>query len=238
MLGRFLEISIHAPDMLESVSFYDRLGLTQAVTGDVWSHAYGVVTDGHMAIGLHAYEFPSPALVWVRPQLAAFARELESRGITLDFLKTGDDQFNELGFVDPDGQMITLLEARTYSPPSTPLARPAAGFFHEYRYPVRQLDQAVTFWDAMGFVATASNDTAPGPATALTSDGIDLCVYESSRRELPVLVFSTADLDRSLSSLVQRGLDPKPQQDEILALPCLSLRAPEGTHIRIIQDPD
>ncbi len=237
MLGRFLEISSHAPDLLESLNFYERLGLAQAVAGDVWSHAYGVVTDGHVAIGLHAYEFASPALVWVRPSLASFARELESRGISLEFLKSGEDQFNELGFLDPDGQMITLLEARTYSPSSTAVARPAAGFFREYRYPVRRLDQAIAFWESLGFVATDTSDTGPAPRAALTSDGIDLCLYESGRREPPVLVFSSGDLDASLDALVRRGLEPKTAEDPILAAPCLALRAPEGNHIRIVCDP-
>ena len=237
MLGRFLEISAHAPDLLESLNFYERLGLAQAVTGDVWSHAYGVVTDGHVAIGLHAYEFPSPALVWVRPKLAAFARELEARGIGLEFLKSGEDQFNELGFLDPDGQMITLLEARTYSPSSTPVARPAAGFFGEYRYPVKRLDQAIAFWESLGFVATDTSDAGPTPRAALTSDGIDLCLYESGRRETPALVFYSGDLDASLDLLVQRGLEPKAEEDEILVAPCLALRSPEGTRIRIVCDP-
>lgn len=236
MLGRFLEVSVHAPDVLASLAFYERLGLTQAVAGDIWKHQYGVVSDGTVAIGLHAYEFASPALVWVRPRLAEFARQLDAGGVPLEFLKTGDEQFNELGFLDPDGQMITLLEARTFSPPSTPPPPPAAGFFREYRYPVRRLDEAVAFWESMGFVATEVVE-GPGARAALTSDGIDLCIYESNRREPPALVFSSADLARTGELLNGRELAPAPGEDPVSAGPCLTLQAPEGTWICILCDP-
>ena len=80
-LGQFLEISIHAPDVPASMDFYRRLGLSEAVTGDVWEHAYGVMTVGQVALGLHAYEFPSPALTWVCPGIPDAARRLTSAGI-------------------------------------------------------------------------------------------------------------------------------------------------------------
>jgi len=142
MLGRFLEISCHAPDVLASLSYYESLGLTQATVGDIWRHPYAVITDGQVAIGLHAYPFDGPALTWIRPDLTRYAREIEAQGIELQFLKAGEDQFNELGFLDPDGQMITLLEARTFSPPSTMPPIPLIGFFQEYRFPVRRIDPA------------------------------------------------------------------------------------------------
>lgn len=236
LLGRFLEVSLHAPELLESLGFYERLGLTQAVAGDIWEHGYGVVSDGTVAFGLHAYEFPSPALVWVRPQLAESARQLEARDIPLEFIKMGEDQFNELGFLDPDGQMITLLEARTFSPPSTPPPPPAAGFFREYRYPVRRLDEAIGFWESMGFVATEVSE-GPGARAALTSDGIDLCVYESSRREPPELVFASTDLARTGEQLSGRDLAPATGEDAVSGGPCLTLRAPEGTSICILCEP-
>jgi molybdate transport system substrate-binding protein len=52
----------------------------QAAVGDTWSHAYAVVTDGRLHLGLHGYEFDSPALTWVRPDLAVHAAALESLG--------------------------------------------------------------------------------------------------------------------------------------------------------------
>ena len=52
-LGRFHELTLPTPDIRASVEFYERLGFWQAETGDAWSHPYGVVTDGRIALGLH-----------------------------------------------------------------------------------------------------------------------------------------------------------------------------------------
>ena len=88
MLGRFLEVSIHTPDVPASLEFYESLGFVQAAVGDTWSHAYAVVTDGRLHVGLHGHEFDSPALTWVRPDLAGRATALVSLGIEFAFAKT------------------------------------------------------------------------------------------------------------------------------------------------------
>ena len=70
MIGRFLEISVHAPDTLASLEFYEALGFSQAATGEAWPYPYAVVTDGRLGIGLHQRELPqSPLLSFVLPDL-------------------------------------------------------------------------------------------------------------------------------------------------------------------------
>ena len=230
VLGRFLEISIYAPDVPASLDFYRRLGLVEAVTGDIWDHAYGVVTDGQVALGLHAYEFPSPALTWVCPGIPEAAASLTAADVELAFLKTGDERFNELGFIDPDGQMVTLLEARTYSPPAGRPPPPAAGFFRELRYPVRVVAETTAFWEDLGFVATGDD---PRQAS-LTGDGLAILGYESRRREAPGLVFEAVDLPAAAERLEARQLSPAPVTDPVSGDRALSLTAPEGTPVTIL----
>jgi catechol 2,3-dioxygenase-like lactoylglutathione lyase family enzyme len=231
--GRFLEISIHSADVSASLDFYRRMGLIEAEPGDVWSHHYAVVSDGHVAVGLHGYEFNSPALCWTVPGIATLAPKFEDAGIGLDFLKTGYEEFNELGFRDPDGQMLTLLEARTFSP-ALEIPRPACGFFSEYRYPVRDLALAVAFWEARGFVATDWHDS-PVPQAALTSDGIDLNLYNTVQRDSPALVFETDNQERAMTELEAARLEPKLQTDPVRRTESLCLTAPEGTPIIIVE---
>lgn len=235
MLGRFLEISCHAPDVLASLGFYESLGLTQATAGDIWPHPYAVVTDGTMAIGLHAYEFAGPALTWTHPDLTLYAQQLEAEGLSLEFFKTGEEHFNELGFLDPDGQMVTLLEARTFSPPSSPPPAPLIGFFQEYRFGVRRIDDTIAFWEPKGFVATEVVREGPDRA-ALTSNGIDLCVYQTSRRVSASLVFAVADLAEARTALTKRNLAPDSVHDGVLGVPALSLTAPEGTSVLVVAE--
>jgi catechol 2,3-dioxygenase-like lactoylglutathione lyase family enzyme len=231
--GRFLEISIHSPDVRASLDFYTRMGLVEAEPGDVWDHHYAVVSDGRIALGLHGYEFVSPALCWVLPGIAAFAPTLDEAGIELQFVKTGYEEFNELGYLDPDGQMLTVLEARTYSP-SGEAPKPACGFFSEYRYPVHDLDASVTFWEQQGFVATGRQQ-APQAQVSLTSDGIDLCLFIASKREKPTLVFEAVDLEQAADKLRSARLAPTASDDPVRGVPALTISAPEKTPIVIVQ---
>jgi catechol 2,3-dioxygenase-like lactoylglutathione lyase family enzyme len=234
MLGRFLEISIHCPSVRESMEFYERLGLVLAATNDIWRHQYAVVTDGRVALGLHAYDFPSPSLTWVHADLARHALTLADRGIHFEFMKTGEEEFNEAGFRDPDGQMVTLLEARTFSPVPVAPAGPVIGYFREYRYPVRSVTNSARFWEPLGFVAMKPDDDEQGPMV-LTSDGIDLCLFEGAAQR-PQLVFESRDLSGSIAALVARGISGDLVPDLAGNGEALEIRAPEGTRIVITRE--
>src|SRR5512135_1588053 len=133
MLGRFLEISVRVSDILESLAFYESLGFVQAAVGDTRPYPYAVVTDGRLILGLHAAPVDSPCLTWTHPDLKSHAPKLQSLGIEFARAEFGDDAFHELAFWDPAGQMVTILEARTYSPPSAGDVRQSSlGYFEEY----------------------------------------------------------------------------------------------------------
>ncbi|MBW3567115.1 MAG: hypothetical protein KY410_03995, partial [Proteobacteria bacterium] len=205
MLGSFLEISVYSPDVLESLGFYERLGFSQIPTNDAWTHPYGVVTDGRCFIGIHAYEFPGPSLTFVAPELRKRVEPLEAAGVEFEFLKLADDQFHELGFLAPDDQMVTLLEARTFSPPASGLPESLLGFFVEYRIPVEDRDAAVAQWLRLGMMEGEPVDTFHDTATVCYS-GLNVGLGESRRLKKPELVFHVTDLPARLSRLEQLGI--------------------------------
>ncbi len=84
----------------------------------------------------------------------------EILGIELTSCNIGLDQFNEhQGFLDPDGQPITLLEARTYSPVHESELKPSVcGYFLEYRIPVHDLEASTRFWESLGLIVTPRED--------------------------------------------------------------------------------
>jgi catechol 2,3-dioxygenase-like lactoylglutathione lyase family enzyme len=237
VLGRFLEISIHAPDVAASLAFYESLGLVQLPVGDTWKHAYGVVSDGHCVLGLHSYPFDSPALTFVQAGLAAHAPRLRELGIEFAFAKLGEEQFHELGFLDPDGQMVTLLEARTWSPSGAAFARGDGllGHFEEIALPVRDLERTRAFWESLGGVAFAG---AGGPLrrTGVLASGLSLGLYEYPL-PAPALVFSDLAHEERIERLraaghevdarLPRGLAPR---DAAL------LQAPEGTLLLLLRE--
>ncbi|CAN5349380.1 hypothetical protein BH24PSE2_BH24PSE2_11800 [soil metagenome] len=161
VIGRFLELSVQTSDVLDSIAFYEALGFRQCGVGDTWRHPYAVMSDGRLFLGLHEYAFDSPALTFVRPDLAAHLPALEGRGVQFAFRKTRDSEFNEAGFTDPDGQMIALLEARTFSPPDfTARDFSALGSFRDYRLPVTNLSAALAFWYSLGALPEEGRDDA------------------------------------------------------------------------------
>ena len=218
MLGRFQEISIATADIRASVEFYESLGFTQAPTTDTWSHPYGVLTDGRLFIGLHERRAPSPTLTFVLPGIASQLGLFESHGIALTVRKTSEDVFNEISFLDPFGQAVTVLEARTYSPVARgPAEVSLCGYFEEMSMPARNFETAKAFWEPLGFVAT---DEAEVPYVHLpfTSDHLDIAFHRPRTFDMPLLVFRDHEMPARIAQLrdqgirmsdeLPRGLDP------------------------------
>lgn len=235
MLGSFLEISVYSPNVLESLGFYERLGFSQVVTNDTWTHPYGVVTDGRCFIGIHAHEFPGPSLTFVAPELRKRVESLEAAVVEFEFLKLADDQFHELGFLAPDDQMVTLLEARTFSPPAPGLPESLLGFFVEYRIPVENRDAAVAHWLRLGMIEGEPADTFHDTATVCCS-GLNIGLGESPRLKKPVLVFHVIDLPAHLARLEQRGITTQTSGTEKSRPSVAHLVAPEGTRLLLLED--
>ncbi len=236
MLGSFLEISVHAPEIRESLEFYEALGFRQATVGETWSHPYAVVTDGRLLLGLHGYEFDSPALTWSRANIPALVADLDAAGIRPEFAKLKDDEFNEAGFVDPDGQMVAVLEARTYSP--VPLDADLSGRlgrFLQFRYAVRSVEDSTAFWEPLGFVAHAEGD---GEAL-LVSDGINIGLYEARRRSNPALVFEAESLGAAAEAVQALDLELEPAPGSVWRAGRAGVvRAPEGTPLVVVEADD
>lgn len=195
MLGRFHELSVPTEDIRGSIAFYEQLGFVQAQTGDAWRHPYAVMTDGRIALGLHQESSWQPSLTYVHEQIARHVTEFESRGLELEFAHIGDDRFNELGVRDPAGQLIRLVEARTYSPVAPLQAASRCGHFAHLSMPVRDHGAAQSFWESLGFVALEPC-ADPYPHLPLTSDYLDVAFHEPRTAREPMLVF----LDEAHSS--------------------------------------
>jgi catechol 2,3-dioxygenase-like lactoylglutathione lyase family enzyme len=238
-LGRFLEISIGTPVIRESLDFYESLGFVQAAVGETWSHPYAVVTDGHLFIGLHGRAIESPTLTFVLPDLQLGVGRLQERGVTLEGERFGEDVFNQAQLRDPGGLGVTLLEARTFSPPQldAPIES-ACGYFAELGMPARDTDAARAFWESLGFVALAE-EPRPFPRTPLVSDGLDLALYRTRALRQPVLTFEDSDMSQRLARLRERGMKVSDEMPDTLDEAGNGvLIAPEGTRLLLLTAAD
>jgi catechol 2,3-dioxygenase-like lactoylglutathione lyase family enzyme len=238
MLGRFLEISVATADARASLEFYESLGFGQALVGDVRDHAYAVVSDGRLYLGLHQREMPSPTLTWVRSDLVRHAGELQATGVELLRAQLDEESFHELEFEDPSGQAVALIEARTFSPPAAAALRPSQlGYFEEIGIPTRDLGRSGAFWESLGLV-TFDPEDHPFPKVVAAATGINLGLYDAELSR-PVLTFSHPDVAQQIGSLRERGhrfLDrlPRGLDPGTNAM----LLAPEGTWLLLTQATD
>jgi catechol 2,3-dioxygenase-like lactoylglutathione lyase family enzyme len=238
VLGRFLEFSVATPDIRASLDFYSRLGFTQAQVGEAWTHPYAVVTDGRVYLGLHQEFVPAPAVTFVKPDLLRHSSALERLGLQFEFRRLGNDVFNELGWLDPSGHLIRLVEARTFSP-SKRLASDTSlcGYFLEIALPAASRDEAKDFWEKFGFVGIEEPD-APLPHVSCTSDSIDIGLYEPAHLLGPTLLFETGDVAGTLARLADVGVLPTGQVPlPLRQRPAAALMAPEGTPILVVSAP-
>ncbi|MGB6605760.1 MAG: hypothetical protein WA747_05490 [Steroidobacteraceae bacterium] len=205
-LGRFHELSLAAADIRASVDFYERLGFSQATTADSFTHPYGVLTDGRLCLGLHQRAAAPPTLTFVHADIARCVPAFASLGIGLTVCHTGEEVFNEIGFTDPFGNPVTILEARTYSPVTRePTEVSLCGEFAEVSLPAADFAAAQAFWEPLGFVAMGETD-APYPHLALTSDHLDLAFHRPGTCDRALIVFRAPDMAERVARLELLGV--------------------------------
>lgn len=233
MLGRFLEISVHTPDILDSLGFYKALGFTELAIGDVWSHKYMVVSDGDLCIGLHERVFDSPALTFVHRKLAKRARAMSDHGFEFSFLKLDDDVFNELGFVDRDGHMITMIEARTFSPADDEIDDSLCGSWFETTLPARDAMRAGRFWAPLAPKVLRLREE---PTTHMRFDagGMALGLSESIALDRPGLCFKCHDRKRVTDAMALHGF--RSQRYPGFEGAFVVVESPEGTRLYLFDE--
>jgi catechol 2,3-dioxygenase-like lactoylglutathione lyase family enzyme len=238
MLGRLLEIGIATQDIRASVEFYERLGFTQAQTGDTWTHPYGVLTDGRVCIGLHQSRLESPALTFVHPGVARYAAALERLGVELTTANVDSEVFNELAFRDPAGHLVRLLEARTYSPADrTPDDPSLCGNFRGISLPTMDVAQGSRFWQALGLAAAEEEEAQPYPHLSLRHEDLDLALHAPRFCAEPLLVFCDSEMTARIARLREDGAGPvEPPPRGLGTHANALLRAPEGTALLLLQE--
>jgi len=232
VLGRFLEFSLATPDIQASLDFYTRLGFSQADVGDAWLHPYAVVTDGRICLGLHQGTIPAPSITFVKPDLLRHLETLEDLGLEFEFRHLGNDVFNEVGWFDPNGQLVRLIEARTFSP-SKRIGTDTSqcGYFLEIALPAPNLEVSKAYWEQFGFVGMDEWDDRL-PHVSCTSDYVDLGLYDPSHLRRSTLRFEVDDVGGTLARLAEIGISPAGEiPSPLRKIPAAVLIAPEGTPI-------
>jgi hypothetical protein len=168
----------------------------------------------------------------VRPGLLKHLDALEKLGVQFEFRRLGNDVFNEVGWFDPAGQLIRLIEARTFSPSKrivTDTSR--CGYFLEIALPAPDLDASKAYWEQFGFVGIDEREDRL-PHVSCTSDYVNLGLYDPSHLRRSTLRFEADDVGGTLARLAEVGITPRGEIPPPLQHgPAAVLIAPEGTPI-------
>ena len=233
MLGDFLEFSVRTPDILDSLAFYKNLGFAELESGDIWPHRYAVVSDGELNIGLHERDFASPAITFVQHDLAKEARSMSDHGFDFAFLRVDEDVFNELGLRDRDGHMVTMVEARTFSPADDDLDDSICGGWFELSLPTRDAVRAARFWAPLAPELLRIREE-PTTHMRFNAGGISLGLSESIALDSPSLCFNCRDKAAAKAAVKKHGV--KREKYPGFEGAFLMLEAPEGTRLYLYDE--
>jgi len=216
------------------VEFYERLGLTQATTTDTFAHPYGVLSDGRLCLGVHERAGPSPVLTFVHPGIARHLGAFAAAGIELTTCRIGEEVFNEVGFADPFGHAVAVLEARTYSPVARALSETSlCGDFALVSLPAADFAAAQAFWEPLGFVA-AGERLEPYATLELTSDHVDIAFHAPRISSRPMVVFRDPAMRARLERLRELGVEMSAPPPGLSAAANARLESPEGTVLLLL----
>jgi predicted lactoylglutathione lyase len=235
MLGRFFAFSLAARPIAASYEFYGALGFRSIPVGDAENAPSAAFYDGAIALGIHDAGEPAARLTFVRPNLKQYVRALRRLGVTVEHAELADHRFNHVDFLDPNGQAVRLIEARTF-PPGIWDERnvSACGAFLEYSVPTQSIESSRTFWEALGFVALAAGND-PHPWLRLAGRGLVLGLHEARFR--PGLTFQAKFVSARYEYFKAKNFSPKAGCPLAPAAhPSATLFAPEGTPLYLLQE--
>lgn len=208
MLGSVLEVGVATRDIGASVAFYERLGFGNAVTGDLWTHHYGVMTCRGLCLGLHGLRRPSPWLAFAREDVAGLARDLDLAGLALVSARLGSEDFHELELRDPSGLVLRVQEARSFPPPRGVPPLTLLGRFETLSLPLADFDAGAAFWERLGAVVT--RETLPFKRLRVELAGFALGFHRPTVHDEPMLLFEQPDLQTAAGILEDLGFGTAP----------------------------
>jgi hypothetical protein len=159
----------------------------------------------------------------VRRNLAHHVRRNELDGALFEFMRLGDDEFNEAVQVDPDSTLMIMLEARTFSPGITNAdCAPVIGRLDHIALPCKRLDATLAFWQEYGFISVESGTEG---TAELHFPGVAIHLREGTR--YAELQFRPTRFNSIMDAVERTSIGTRPTTNGFY------LTAPEGTRLVI-----
>ena len=242
ILGEISALTITAPNLEESLAYYQLLGFKELYRAD-WPFPWIQITDGTLLIMLRDGKEPYLALTYYVKEIDKVAAMLEAKGIAFIHKPKDTDMIKRYLLQSPDGTNISLVniiegfkqpEGPTrLTMPQTDYFNPekyvnkTCGMFGELAHPVKDIEASIAFWELLGF-ATLSKFTSPYP-WAILSDGLSVVgLHQATHLTAPTITYFAADMKDKIERLKTSGIN---NYDESRGAGNLILSTPEGQKI-------
>ncbi|GAB4235075.1 MAG: hypothetical protein Kow00109_08240 [Acidobacteriota bacterium] len=206
-LGNFVEIALNVPDLARSLPFYERMGfdkLDQAWEPWPWV----ILSDGAVTLQLNQGTPGLPVLAYIAGDMEQRITALEASGVRVERTLGGRGEPRAV-FRAPAGLEVALVD---YPARRIPRGEGGSycklGSFGELAWPVEEVEEAVRFWQGLGFEKRRGH-RLPYP-WAILSDGLmTLGLYATRDVEKPALVYYANNPAERLEMLATEGFEPQ-----------------------------
>jgi hypothetical protein len=158
---------------------------------------------------------------------------MADHGFEFCVLRVDEDVFNELTFADRDGNLISLVEARTFSPADDDLRVSVCGQFFELTLPSQDAMRAGLFWAPLAPQILRVREE-PTTHMRFLAGQVSLGVSESIALDAPSLSFKCTDRAALAEVIERHGMKTRKFPGFEGAF-CV-LQAPEGTRLYLFDE--
>lgn len=202
-----VRLELTSRDLLESLTWWARLGFSPIRRpGDRVDSAL-TLTDGQIVITLVRRSQPSPALIFSTDDLEGTKRTLDALGYRTD-AATQDSVLREIRLRSPNNVFSTIRPKKVETEVRTTTElNPVCGKLTELSTAAEVLDVEKQWWAKLGFTV-ARGDTVPYPFVNMTSGFTELGIHQG--RDVPslTLTYFMPDMAQRINRLRNQGIEP------------------------------
>lgn len=202
-----VRVELSSRDLLESLTWWARLGFSPIRRpGDRVDSAL-TLTDGQIVITLVRRSQPSPALIFSTDDLEAMKRTLDAMGYRTD-AATQDSVLREIRLRSPNDVFVTIRPKKVETEVRvTTELNPVCGKLTELSTAADVLDVEKQWWTKLGFTV-ARGDTVPYNFVNMTSGFTEIGIHQGRNIPSLTLTYFMPDMAQRISRLSNQGVEP------------------------------
>ncbi len=206
-IGSAVRLELASRDLLESLTWWARLGFSPIRRpGDRVDSAL-TMTDGQVVITLVKNSQPSPAMIFRSDDLDQTKRDLDTLGFRPD-VDTQDNVLREIRLRSPSSVFVTIRAKRT-EPEIRPTTEtnPVCGKLTELSTAIDTIGHEKSWWTKLGFTVLRG-DKRPYPFVNMTSGTTEIGIHEDRPISSLAMTYFMPDMATRINRLRGQGVEP------------------------------